>query len=266
MNHFVKSPEVESISVTSEKVELPIHYAELESIYSQTIDRGVRSLAITSCHGSEGVTTLACALAKRALAGGHKTLLVDMNFCRPALARELDIEEKPWQDLEGFMSSEIAYPDQTHAVSSPADVVPSGLAVLPAPVTPTGNLMLREKHFLSACLQAWLKAFDVVIIDTSPVNAINRHNLPAERIAAECDGVLLTVRSGVTRQAELSMAMERLSGMGVQLSGCVFNDINSPTLGDEIIRETYRLQRWLPGLMGRIRRWVRESPVLNMSV
>lgn len=261
MNHFVKSPEVESISVTSEKVELPIHYAELESVYSQTIDRGVRTLAITSCHGGEGVTTLACALAKRAIAGGHKTLLVDMNFCHPCIAREMGLEEKPWHDLERYMSSEIAYPDQ---ISD--EQLPSDLAVLPAPVTPTGNLMLREKQFLSACLQAWLEQFDVVIIDTSPLNAINRHNLPAERIAAECDGALLMVRSGVTRQAELTMAMERLAGMNVQLSGCVFNDMNSPTLGDEIIRESYRLQRWLPGLMGRIRRWVRTSPLLNMSV
>ncbi|WP_420590902.1 CpsD/CapB family tyrosine-protein kinase [Bacterioplanoides sp.] len=243
----------------SERFELPIHYAELESIYSQTIDRGLRSLAVTSCNGGEGTTTLACALARRAEAGGHKTLLVDMNFCRPAIAAEMGLENSSWQNLDQHLTSQI---ETTHVAAESAGC----LAVLPAPVTPTGNLMLREKHYLSRCLEAWLQEYEVVIIDTSPLNAINRHNLPAERIAAECEGVLLMVKAGVTRQSHLNSAVNRLNTLGIQLSGCVYNDAQNPSLADELIRETYRLQRWLPGPMGWIRKKVRSSPLLNMSI
>ena len=252
---------IEAMTVTEQRAELPIHYAELESIYSQTIDRGVRSLAITSCNGGEGTTTLACALAKRAQAGGHRTLLIDMNFCRPAIGPELGIEQKPWRSLERHFSDEI------ELTPAQADYQGEGcLAVLPGPATPTGSLLLREKQYLDRCIQAWLAEYEVVIIDTSPLNAINRHNIPAERIAAECDGVLLTVRAGVTLQSQVVSAVARLEAMDVQLSGCVFNDIENPSLAEELIRETHRLQRWLPGLMSWLRQRVQRSALLNMGL
>lgn len=244
--------------------ELPIHYAELESIYSQTIDRGLRSVAVMSCNGGEGVTTLACALAKRAQAGGHRTLLVDMNFCRPMIANlmmepltadsAMSAPEHRWNNLDQHLINEIE-------ITREAD-----LAILPAPSSPTGNLMLREKHYLARCMEAWLEQYEVVIIDTSPINAINRHNLPAERIASECEGALLTVMAGVTQQSHLQAAMSRLRSLDVRLSGCVYNDMVSPGLGDELIRETYRLQRWLPRLMGWLRDKVAHASLLNMSV
>lgn len=250
------------VNITPEhRPELPIHYAELESVYSQTIDRGVRSLAVTSCNGGEGTTTLACALAKRAQAGGHRTLLIDMNFCRPAIAAELGVEQQPWRSLERHFTDEI----KLTGAALPA--IGSGcLAVLPAPVTPTGSLLLREKHYLDCCIQAWLAEYEVVIIDTSPLNAINRHNIPAERIAAECDGVLLMVRAGVTLQSQVDAAVGRLTSMGVRLSGCVFNDIDNPSLADEMIRESFRLQRWFPRLMEWVRAKASRSALLNTDV
>jgi protein-tyrosine kinase len=245
--------------------ELPIHYAELESIYSQTIDCGVRSLAITACNSGEGTTTLACALARRAQAGGRKTLLVDMNFCHPSIGPELGLEGGSWKNLDNLLEEQISLviDSQPAAAYLPKSMPP--LAVLPAPSTPTGNLMLREKEYLARCMEAWLQEYEIVIIDTSPLNAINRHNLPAERICSQCEGTILTVLAGVTRQAQIQSAMDKLHGHGIQLSGCVFNDCYCPTLAEELIRESYRLQRWLPSLMNWFRSKIRQSAVLNLS-
>ena len=244
--------------------ELPIHYAELESIYSQTIDCGVRSLAITACNSGEGTTTLACALAKRAQAGGRKTLLVDMNFCHPSIGPELGLEGGSWKNLDNLLEEQISLVENSQlAAYLPKSMHP--LAVLPAPSTPTGNLMLREKEYLARCIEAWLQEYEIVIIDTSPLNAINRHNLPAERICSQCEGTILTVLAGITRQAQIQSAMDRLNGHGIQLSGCVFNDCYCPSLAEELIRETYRLQRWFPSLMSWLRGKVRQSAVLNLS-
>lgn len=245
--------------------ELPIHYAELESIYSQTIDCGVRSLAITACNSGEGTTTLACALAKRAQAGGRKTLLVDMNFCHPSIGPELGLEGVSWNNLDNLLEEQISLVEDSKFTAAYLPKSMSPLAVLPAPSTPTGNLMLREKEYLARCMQAWLQEYEIVIIDTSPLNAINRHNLPAERICSQCEGTVLTVLAGVTRQAQIQSAMERLNGHDIQLSGCVFNDFYCPSLAEELIRETYRLQRWLPSLMRWLRAKVRQSALLNLS-
>jgi Mrp family chromosome partitioning ATPase len=245
--------------------ELPIHYAELESIYSQTIDCGVRSLAITACGGGEGTTTLACALARRAQAGGRKTLLVDMNFCHPGIGPELGVTSKSWKNLDNLLEEQIILLNEEGQAASylPKSLLP--LAVLPAPSTPTGNLMLREKDYLARCMGAWLEEYEVVIVDTSPLNAINRHNLPAERICSQCEGTVLVVMAGITRQAQLHTAMARLLSHGIQLSGCVFNDRYCPSLAEELIRETYRLQPWLPTLMTWLRGKIRQSPLLNLA-
>lgn len=245
--------------------ELPIHYAELETIYSQTIDCGVRSLAVTASNSGEGTSTLACALAKRAQAGGRKVLLVDMNFCSPSIAAEVGVDPGSWNNLENLLEDQIS---QVDGVDNSIAYLPKGLtplAVLPAPSTPTGNLLLREKDYLARCMQAWLEEYEVVIVDTSPLNAINRHNLPAERICSQCEGTVLTVLAGVTRQAQLQAAMTRLHGHGIQLSGCVFNDRYCPSLAEELIRETYRFQRWFPSMMNWLRHKVRNSALLNLS-
>ena len=109
------------------------------------------------------------------------------------------------------------------------------------------------------------KKYEVVIVDTSPLNAINRHNLPAERICSQCEGSILTVLAGITRQAQIQSAMERLRGHDIQLSGCVFNDRFCPNLAEELIRESYRLQSWLPSLMNWFREKVRKSALLNLA-
>ncbi len=245
--------------------ELPIHYAELESIYSQTIDCGVRSLAITACSSGEGTTTLACALAKRSQAGGRKTLLVDMNFCHPSIGPELGLNPCSWNNLDNLLEDQISMVSNEDDGAAYLPKPLSALGVLPAPSTPTGNLLLREKEYLARCMEAWLLEYEVVIVDTSPLNAINRHNLPAERICSQCEGTVLTVLAGVTRQAQLQSAMERLKGHGIELSGCVFNDRYSPTLAEELLRETYRLQRWFPSLMSWLRGKIRQSALLNLS-
>ena len=59
---------------------LPIHYLELETIYTKTLGQGLGSLAITAAESGEGITTLSMALSRRNETAGRKTLLVDLNL------------------------------------------------------------------------------------------------------------------------------------------------------------------------------------------
>lgn len=63
---------------------IPIQYLELESLYAATVARGIRSLAVTSSEGGEGVSSICDALARRSEADGLRTLLVDLNLYHPA--------------------------------------------------------------------------------------------------------------------------------------------------------------------------------------
>ena len=62
---------------------IPIQYLELESLYAATVARGIRSLAVTSSEGGEGVSSICDALARRSEADGLRTLLVDLNLYHP---------------------------------------------------------------------------------------------------------------------------------------------------------------------------------------
>jgi Mrp family chromosome partitioning ATPase len=56
-------------------LDLPIHYAEVEAIYNQTIGTGYRTIAITSAIAGEGKTTISQALVERAQLIGKKSII-----------------------------------------------------------------------------------------------------------------------------------------------------------------------------------------------
>lgn len=226
--------------------ELPIHWAELEAVYARTVGSGVRTLAVTAPEGGEGVTTLARALAERAAAVGIQTLYIDFNLNRPMIPGGSGLESEDT--------------DQTLILPTGS----AGLDVVPAPTRAANLLTLRDPARLRTALAGELAGYDLIVFDTSPVNAANRGNIPAEAVAAACDATLLVVLSGRTRTAAAQAAAERLRTAGARLTGIVMNDRFAPTLADELCREAARLGRWLPGLSGRLQRWLRRRPFLAM--
>ena len=96
--------------------ELPIHYAEVEAIYNQTIGAGYRTIAVTSAKAGEGKTTVAQAIVERAQAVGKHVLLVELNTFNPVLSER----------LRKSMSNEVAA-NEIVAIES------KGYSLLPAP-------------------------------------------------------------------------------------------------------------------------------------
>jgi Mrp family chromosome partitioning ATPase len=234
-------------------MELPIHYQELENIYANTLGRGLRSLAVCAAEPGEGVSTVAYALARRSEAGGRRTLLVELNLFRPRLAAQLGVAAADWAAAS--------------SLSAPLlDPAASGrLAFLPAPPTSTGLLTLRERGTLAGYIASWGQQFDAVVIDTSAVNAVNQGNVPADIVCAGCEGTLLVVLAGRTRAAAVARACETLAASGARLAGAVLNDQFNPSLAQELLRESRRLDRYCPRIMAALRAVIRRSALLNLQ-
>jgi protein-tyrosine kinase len=232
--------------------DLPVNYLELESIYARTIGSGYRSIAITSAQAGEGVSTLVQALAKRVVASGRKVLMVELNVLHPDFTQRLGVSVKDWQLSKNDMPSSIL------------DI--GEFSLLPAPIQTKSLLQLREPSLLKESIDLWLTKFDVVIIDTSPVNAVNGGNIPAEHVCAACDGVVFTVMAGATSESAIVEALKRLSSSETHILGSVINDKLNPSLANELIRETYRLEKWLPNMMNSLRNWIRHSILLNVRI
>jgi protein-tyrosine kinase len=228
---------------------LPIHYAEVEAIYNQTIGSGYRTLAVTSAKAGEGKTTVAQAIVERAHAVGKKVLLVEMNTFNPVLS----------ESLRKSIASEVTA-NEIIAIES------EGYSLLPAPKSIRDVLQYRESHLLLKSITEWLDNFDCIIFDTSALTSLNQSNIPAEIICEVCEGALLVIEAGVTPANLIQESIEKLKLKKVNLIGSIINDQHNPSLLTELQRATYRFNRLLPKMMVKFRKLLASIVLLNISV
>jgi len=226
---------------------------EIERVYAQLQATAVRSIAITSANAGEGVTSLALALAQRSLLAGNSTLIVDLNLYHPSLKGMLEIDESNNQTL-------LNSPQLIGSESQ--EIVVTGITV---PTQREVTMKLRQTGVLEQCIAELCNQYDCVIFDTTPINRINANNIPAERVAAACDGTLLTVLAGSTTESMVSNAIKKLNAAGGQLLGCVINDRDNPLLKDELLRETKRLPRALHRVGHWLKKQIRDNRLLSLE-
>jgi Mrp family chromosome partitioning ATPase len=229
--------------------ELPIHYAEVEAIYNQTIGSGYRTLAITSAKAGEGKTTVAQALVERAQIVGKKVLLVEMNTFNPVLSQALR------QSITNNMTE-----NQIMTVEG------KGYSLLPAPKNIHDVLHYRESHLLLDSIKKWLADFDCIVFDSSALTSLNQSNIPAEIICDVCEGAILVIEAGTTPANLIQESVEKLKLKKVNLIGTVINDKSNPSLLAELQRETYRLNHLFPNVMAMLRKKLASLVLLNISI
>lgn len=252
-------------------VNIPYQNMEIEQIYTQLFSNPHTAIAICSSEQGEGVTSLAFALAQRNLLAGHSTLLVDLNLYRPAIKGVLDINtEIQKTDISNGTSVVINTSMQKSVLSAPQlvfsvdnSIVVSGIT---APTKRENIIKIRQPGVLENCIEQWLNEFDTVIIDTSPLNRLNAQNIPAERVAAACDGALMIVLAGQTSESSINSAMSKLNNAGAFLLGSVLNDRYNPTLKAELIREVQRIPRFFNWLHSFLNKMINKSRLLTLEV
>ena len=218
---------------------------ELERVYTASLASGMRSIAVAACNSGEGVSTLVQSLARRNLQSGRSTLVLDLNLNRPTLDQAYNVER--------LAARQHLLPGPAR-VSLPTEAGDVELGLVCAPIERQNIVPLREPGMLEAEIARLLEHYDNVIVATTAINLRTGALLPGERVAAACDGTLLSVMSGQTGAPCLERCVERLSEAGARLLGLVMNDRDNPPLKNEIIREVKRLERFAP----RVARWLSE--------
>ena len=233
---------------------IPPMNLEMDRIFSQVLSNNLRSLAVTAANPREGATSVALALAQRCLLAGHSTLLVDLNLHHPALEETLDLrdnEKLPLLNKPGLVST------SNQEIAVPGITIPSRREAV---------LKLRKPKTLEQCIDQLHQRFDLVIFDTSAVNRVNANNIPAERVAAACDGSLLVVLAGVTTETMISTAVEKLAASGAHLVGSVINDRQNPILKKELLRETKRMSRRFKRVSDWLEKRILQTPLLSLEI
>ncbi|RJG42460.1 tyrosine-protein kinase family protein [Motilimonas pumila] len=240
-------------------MQLAYQNLEIEQIYHQVFHADKLALTVCAANEQEGVTSLALALAQRHTLAGYRTLVVDLNLYRPSI-HAVDPAQKSSTtglvDDAGFQPPSLITSEHLDGV----------LLGVPAPQQRVHIMALRHGQGLAQQLQQWLTQVDCVIFDTSPINQINQHNIPAEHVAAISDGAILMVMAGKTSQAMLSNAMGKLDKAKAKLLGCVYNDAQNPRLAYELLRQTNKAGRWLGPLSVAIKKGISNSRLLKVEV
>ncbi|WP_160114950.1 GumC family protein [Bryocella elongata] len=181
-----------------------------------------RTLLFTSSFSGEGKSTLTSNMAFAFGLQGSRVLLMDADMRRPTLHTKLGLTNG--SGLSQCLTSDIdpASVIQVHPDMDKVHVMTSG------PVPPAPSELLGSPRFVKL-LEQMKKEYDYVFIDSPPVLLVTDAVLTSTLV----DGVILVVRSGVTRRTPLRRALEQLAPSRNRLLGLILNaaDIESSEFG-----------------------------------
>ena len=178
-------------------------------------DAELRTIVVTSARSGEGKTQTAANLAI-ALAGADKhILLIDGDMRRPDLHRMFS---KP---LQGGMSEMIMEVQRGEVPTLNGAHVTShaGLSLITSGTIPPNPSELLSSKRSMVLLRSLEKSFDMVVIDTPPVDAVP----DALSLAAEGSGTVVVVEAGRTNAAQAAAVVDALNNVGANVLGVVLN-------------------------------------------
>lgn len=193
----------------------PSEFSELGRLH-RTLIRNLRGpLVLMGVNGGEGTSSLALLLAERTADQGKTVALVDMNLKDRMLSQWLGLGDGNWE-LPGKASKkawEALQPIPSHG----------NLRVLAAPRHPETLSKLGEAGGLPALFDLLSSMVDVVIVDASPLGAVNRGNVDAVTVAAASARTILLAQAEVTTAPDLKRATDSVLLAGAPLLGVVVN-------------------------------------------
>ena len=172
------------------------------------------AILVTSALPGEGKTSLAASLAVFAVQLGHKALLVDLDFRRPAVARKF--KARPAADGLAVLAGDVAFEDAV------VRDLHSGVDLLTAGAGHENPITLLTSERLRAVLLKAREVYDHVIIDAPPVLGLP----DVIALSAAADAILFVARWDRTRRDAVAAALKQLADVAAPVAGVVLNQVD----------------------------------------
>jgi capsular exopolysaccharide synthesis family protein len=187
------------------------------SIYSFSMEKPVKTIAITSSQSGEGKTTTCCNLAiTLSLDAEKKVLLIDSDLRKPELHRLLKISRKP-----GFSDVLINKIDIENFLKKPAIgnlyIIPSGNVIANAAE------LLRHTR-LKEVIGGLKPRFDYIIFDTPPALNVTDSSV----VGSMCDAVILVVKAEATQKNMIEETYNILKNAQAPPTGFILTNFRVP--------------------------------------
>lgn len=175
---------------------------------------GYKSFMITGAYENEGKSSVAANLALALAKNGHKVVLVDADFNKPAVFKIFD--------LDGSKSLNKAI-EGTSSWSSQIVSDRSGLDLLPCSQDTLKSEILTNSKKLDEIMKELREEYDFVIVDTSPAYLLNETMAMNELV----DATLFVVRQDYATSDVINETVKRLTYVKDNVLGVVFKNVVS---------------------------------------
>lgn len=187
-------------------------------------DRTLKTVLVTSAVQGDGKTTVATNLARAAASVGESVLLIEADLRRPTVAEKLGVA--PWPGLADVLVGSRALDEALQSVSTILKWASGNdgrgrLDVLVASAVPGNPGELLESAAMEETLRAGGRSYDLVIIDTPPLNLVP----DAFPLLPRVDGIIVVGRVGRTSRAAATRLAETLGAAGGVVVGLVANGL-----------------------------------------
>lgn len=188
------------------------------NILFMAVDRKLQVILVTSSLPGEGKSRTAANLAVALGQQGHRTVVIDADFRRPAQHRLFGI-------VRNVGLANLILQDGEMAAGPPEAV--ANVTVIPAGPTPPNPSELLGSGRMQAIIAELRADFAYVIIDSPPVLPVT----DASILATLADGCLLVVESRKTAAPAIRRAVASLANVNARLLGAVLNKVKGPEDG-----------------------------------
>jgi capsular exopolysaccharide synthesis family protein len=179
------------------------------------VDKEIKTLMFTSTGPQEGKSTIVSNLAVALAQTGKKVLLMDCDL-RKSVQHEvfqLSNEVGLTTYITGYCSLEEAIQDSR---------MPDLHVLTSGPIPPNPAELIGSKS-MDRLLDSVKEMFEMILIDAPPAIAVTDPII----LAGKCDGVIVVVRAGLTKQKALLETKELLKKAEAPVLGTVLNDSSS---------------------------------------
>lgn len=198
-----RSPESESFKILRTNLQF------------SSVDKPIRTIAVTSATPGEGKSFTACNLAIAMAQGGKRVILVDTDLRKPTVHKVFGVPN----DI-GFTNLVVGATMDVASAIKPAPGVENLSLITSGPLPPNPSELLSSHHAGELMAQLASQS-DIVIYDTPPAAAVTDPVIIATRV----DAVLLVINAGVTRRDMVVRAKQALENVGTAVVLPILNRV-----------------------------------------
>lgn len=183
------------------------------NIQFSNIDKGIKSLVLTSSGPSEGKSTVISNLAITMAQAGKKVLLIDSDLRKPRIHKIFALNS--YKGLTNVIFYDLDYKEVIKF--TPVD----GLDILTSGPIPPNPAEILGSEKMKKFLKNVEEDYDLVLIDTPPIGVVT----DAAVLASRCDGVILVCAVGQAIIDAVKNAKNALEKVNANILGVVLNKV-----------------------------------------